>query len=173
MKAVFVIAASFAVVCLGIDGVLMCVSPKRYYEFRRWLSNLSFGGPMVVDVPPGRHLDVRIAGFIFILGSVFFAYGLVRVLMSPGVTSEVHSTAGTYVIQIKGVWGYVVIGIVAILVGLYMFFRTEFVVRRFNSQGHPHSPDPAEHLRRTKIGGIAFILFGLCFLFNAIRTLFR
>jgi uncharacterized membrane protein YfcA len=76
-------------------------------------------------------------------------------------------------IQIKSNWPFVVVAVVTILIGLNMLFRTESVVRWYNSHGSPHPPDPAEDLRWTRIEGVAFILGGLYFLFNAVRMFFR
>jgi hypothetical protein len=36
---------------------------------------------MVSDVPPPPHIQLRIAGFILILTSVFFAYKLAQIFM--------------------------------------------------------------------------------------------
>jgi hypothetical protein len=80
MKAAFVIViVSVGVVLLAFHGVLMCVSPRRFYEFWRWSASLA--SPMVIEVPPGRHLDIRIVGFIFILMSILFGYLDIRAII--------------------------------------------------------------------------------------------
>jgi hypothetical protein len=63
----------------------------------------------------------------------------------------------------------VVCGVVTILIGLYSLFRPASVATYFNNQGVPHPADPAAHLLRVRILGVAFILAGGYFLFVTAR----
>jgi hypothetical protein len=66
-----------------VQGVLMCVSPGRYFAFLKWYT--SIGGRKTQKVPPGPHTQMRIAGLIIILLSMVCAYGLAeRILKMLG-----------------------------------------------------------------------------------------
>lgn len=75
-----VIIMAWLVIAWGaVHGVLMCVSPRRFYRFLKWY--MSFGGPMVQQVPPGFQIPLRITGFVIFLGSIFFAYQLAKAML--------------------------------------------------------------------------------------------
>lgn len=64
----------------AVNGVLMCVSPRRYAAFRRWYTR---SGSQVSGVQSGAQIQLRIAGLIILVLSIFFSWILAGKILSP------------------------------------------------------------------------------------------
>jgi uncharacterized protein YjeT (DUF2065 family) len=73
--AIALLALAFAVV----NGVLMCVSPRHHAAF--WRRYTRFGG-QVSEVESGAQIQLRIAGLIIVVFSMFFSWILAEKILS-------------------------------------------------------------------------------------------
>lgn len=69
------LALAFAIV----NGVLMCASPRHHATFWRWYTR---SGSQVSGVGPGAQIQLRIAGLIIVVLSVFFGWILAEKILS-------------------------------------------------------------------------------------------
>jgi len=61
------------------NGVLMCFSPKHHAEFLRWYTR-SAGQMSGLD--SGPQIELRIAGLIIVVVSIFFGWKLAEKILS-------------------------------------------------------------------------------------------
>ncbi|MGH9759557.1 MAG: hypothetical protein ACREAC_01815 [Blastocatellia bacterium] len=73
--AIALLALGFAVV----NGVLMCVSPKHHGAFWRWYTR---SGNQAVGVESGAQIQLRLAGLIIVVSSMFFGWILAEKILS-------------------------------------------------------------------------------------------
>jgi hypothetical protein len=74
-----VVIALLALVFAGVNGVLMCASPRLHAAFVRWYTR---SGGQKSEVESGRQIELRIAGVIIVVLSMFFGWTLAEKIVS-------------------------------------------------------------------------------------------
>ena len=155
-----------------IETVLMCVSPVRYYAFWKWTSSF-VAGSTVQKIPPGRHLKIRITGFLSTAMLAVIWLGMINKILNPNIAQMPSRENAQPVVsgasRAAGEWSGIAVSIVIIAFGVYALLRTESLERRLESAGVPRSPDKATNLRGNRLIGIGFIIAGGFCLFGVAR----
>lgn len=69
-----IVVGLLALVFAAVNGVLMCVSPRHHAAFWRWYTR---AGSQVSGIDSGAQVQLRIAGLIIVVVSIFFGWVLV------------------------------------------------------------------------------------------------
>jgi uncharacterized protein YjeT (DUF2065 family) len=76
---VLVVVAPLALAFAIVNGVLMCVSPRRHAAFWRWYTR---SVSSVSGVASGPQIQLRIAGLIIVVLSMFFGWILAEKILN-------------------------------------------------------------------------------------------
>jgi hypothetical protein len=143
------------------NGVLMCVSQRRYAAFWRWYNRRESGGEF------GTEMQLRLAGIIIVAVCIFIGWKVVQKILEPVRTFDAQRGSIPAVTEYNS-WFGILAGIITIAGGVYMLLQTASVVSWFKSRGLQHSLAMVESRRQVKILGVLSILGGGYFLVVAI-----
>jgi uncharacterized membrane protein len=154
--AVLNVVALLVLAFAGIEGVLMCVSPRCHAAFWRWYTRQESGGEF------GTQMESRIAGIIIVALCMFIGWKIVEKISEPLRSSDAQ-TASIPAMTENASWFGVLAGIITIAGGVYVLLQTASVVSWLKSRGLQHSFPTVESQRQVIIMGVLFVLGGLFF----------
>lgn len=158
LRVAMIVMTLLTLIFAAVNGVLMCVSPRRHASFLRWYTRV---GAQTAGSVSGRQIELRIAGLIITIMSVFFGWVLTGKILSPGMQHEERSLSAR---ADSDSWFNIVAGGFAMMTGVYTIFRTRSVAKWLDRQGVPHTAGMDEFHRQLKIIGVLFILIGVVWL---------
>ena len=74
-----IVIGSIALAFGLVNGMLMCVSPRRHTAFMRWYSRIKDQAP---GVEPSAQIERRVAGLIIVVMCIFFGWVLAGKIVS-------------------------------------------------------------------------------------------
>jgi hypothetical protein len=155
---------SLVVLCLSVFYI---VAPRVFMRFVAWYSGMDTRSPIKPNPPKERFVLERIAGFFMFLVALMMVRLAVSWLIQGGV---VMYTPPKTPENPRGPFGWVILGIAIIVIGVFFLIRPETLLR-VTRRNFPDMVFPPRFVGNAPLGGRIFgvlaILSGLYLLYLA------